>query len=381
MEHITYALLLNNSVSSQYKIIIEKEYNEISGQFGDYVLDAAAYVNEFSNSFDSSLPDISLGTFVEKYFTGEISTLLIPIDNLIGANYYISTLLYCNVNLEDVYFLPRYNPNGFSSKQLTSLLSSYYETKYLPYLEFHVADHCNLNCAYCEHYSGLVEKEIFTDFSTFNNDLRKLHEFIEDIGQIRILGGEPLLNPQIEAYVGLVRDIYPLSNISIVTNGLLLFTMKPSFFETLKRNSTEISISYYPPLEKRKAELEEMLSDYKVAFNFTPLIKEFTIKQSLEPSENVQENFMKCVQSRCNNLYQGHIAACFLPFTTKYFNSYFKENLPEDGAVDLYKEGMTTEILKKSLLTPFERCRYCRNPINAKWRTIQLPSVLEDWIQ
>ena len=74
------------------------------------------------------------------------------------------------------------------------------------------------------------------------------------------------------------------------------------------------------------------------------------------------------------------LASCFLPFTTKYFNRYFDKNLPEDGAIDLYEEGLTIEKIMHRLSTPFERCRYCTEAEEQPWHIIHEPSVLEDWV-
>ncbi len=73
-----------------------------------------------------------------------------------------------------------------------------------------------------------------------------------------------------------------------------------------------------------------------VKFGISPLNKEFTIKQTVSPHNDKREIFLQCIQAHCHNLYEGKIAACFLPFTTKYFNAYYNKNLPEDGALDLY---------------------------------------------
>lgn len=65
---------------------------------------------------------------------------------------------------------------------------------------------------------------------------------------------------------------------------------------------------------------------------------------------------------------------------TKYFNEYFNANLPQDGILDLYEDNLTVEKIKKHLITPFERCRYCIKPHSIKWSTIKYPSQLSDWV-
>ena len=126
--------------------------------------------------------------------------------------------------------------------------------------------------------------------------------------------------------------------------------------------------------------IKEFLKEKDVVFHVAEKpAKEFTIKQTLHRHDKNREIFLQCFQANCHNIYEGKIAACFLPFTTKYFNDYYNQNLPEDGALDLYEAGLTTEKIKKFLLTPFERCSYCTPPIAVKWDVVKYPSPITDW--
>ena len=297
-----------------------------------------------------------------------------------GQTSIVPFMIHNGINGEDIYITPRIaHIKSISEDELIHFLTPYYSAKYLHYLEFHIADHCNLNCKACEHYSGLVESPKFTDFNKFTKDIERLHEFIDDIGMIRILGGEPLLNPEVDKYVTLCRRLYPNTIISVVTNALLLLNMPEHFFQTLRDNDAQIHISLYPPMADKFHDICRLLESKGINYGFSPLMEEFEMKQTTVKAET-PDYFYSCYQSRCHNLYEGKIAACFLPFTTKYFNRYFNQNIPEDGAIDLYDENLTTESLKKALLKPFERCMYCKNPVKVKWEQIKKPSKLSDWI-
>lgn len=281
------------------------------------------------------------------------------------------------LKIADIWLASRLNDELY----VPNFLDGYLSAKFLPYLEFHVADHCNLNCKACEHYSGLVKEPRFTDLKNFTRDLERLHEFIDDIGFIRILGGEPLLNPELNEYIKLCRRLYPLAVIYVVTNAILLPKMPEEFFTTLRECNAAIWISFYPPIESKMPAIKKLLEKKRVPFAISPLNKTFTVKQTLQPHDKATEIFLRCVQANCHNVYDGKIAACFLPFTTKYFNAYYGKDLPEDGALDLYDSALTTEKLKAHLLMPFERCRYCVPPVDVKWKTIKHPSPITDWVQ
>lgn len=380
MSTIKCVIWQDNACSELYRKIIDQMYSPVLEKLTGSRIETVAYLSAERKEEKNGFPVIGAEELGRGYVTGEYQIIVIPIQNHIDHSSLTSVFALCGIRMEDVYLAPRLSDDVLSEQKLSSLLTPYESAKYLPYLEFHVADQCNLNCKACEHYSGLVEEEVFPDFEKFRRDLNQLHRFIEDIGVIRVLGGEPLLNPELPAYLELVRQVYPQTLLRIVTNGLLLFSAEDAFFDAVRGSDTEICISYYPPLQKRKNELEALLAEKQVRFVFSLLINEFTKKQVLEAHENPVRSFLQCNQAHCNNLYDGKVAACFLPFTTKYFNRYFGKSLPEDGAVDLYEEDMTTERLKRALNTPLQRCAYCTSPVPIAWDVIGTPSALSDWV-
>ena len=290
-------------------------------------------------------------------------------------NYYLLPLISLGVKIEDIYITCRLKNNI----SVTDFIQPYLSAKFLPYLEFHASDHCNLNCRGCSHFSGLVTKPTFPVLEIFTRDLEKLHKFIDDIKQIRIMGGEPLLNPEVGEYVKLCRRLYPKTFLHVVTNGLLLQKMSDNFFDIVKSNNAVIDISVYPPIKNHIPQIAKFLQEKKVAFRVLKFVDKFSIKHTMNKHNKIREIFLKCSRANCHFLYDGKIAACCFPFMVKYFNNYFQKNLPSNGFVDLYEEGITTEKIKLQLATPFELCGYCTNHVNVKWATISHPSPITDW--
>ena len=80
-----------------------------------------------------------------------------------------------------------------------------------PYtLGIHVAEHCNLNCCGCNHYSPIA-KSSFCDLSVLKHSLDKLKsgKVLKMFKSIDLIGGEPLLNPDIVEVFKIVREAGP----------------------------------------------------------------------------------------------------------------------------------------------------------------------------
>jgi len=90
----------------------------------------------------------------------------------------------------------------------------------LPFLETMVTQACNLSCEGCTNYSDLSHK----GFVSWSDTRKVLERWLNrvDILDFGIMGGEPLLHPNIEDWILGVRKIMPAAQIRFTTNGLLL---------------------------------------------------------------------------------------------------------------------------------------------------------------
>ena len=365
------------------KNLIHNVYSPLREQCGKEGMRVVAFVVNKKDSEKTEIsgcPIIDISQYKSFRRMHMADGLVLNREVLYGQSQLMPELIKFGIDVDEIYLAHRIDWDIVTEENVTSFIDSYWDAKYLPYLEFHIADHCNLNCKACEHYAGLVKAPHYPNYEKFVKDMDRLHELIDDIGVIRILGGEPLLNPEINKYVKLSREFYPKAEIFVVTNGLLLKNMPDEFFETMRDTCACISVSAYPPMRDKLQDIYQFMLGQRIPFGISHMYDEFTIKQTLNRHDNPEEVFLNCFQARCHNLYEGKIAACFLPFTTKYFNQYFHKELPEDGAIDLYDPSLTTAILHMKLLLPFERCRYCKSPVSVKWKQINNPSTLSDWV-
>lgn len=360
------------------KELLEGEYSSFLKDNGSEEVCVKSFVVD-SNP-DKSKSEISLDEFAKMYNAGDASAIVIPKEYYLQYNALIQKIVKLQVNVNDIYNGCRLNSKtGKPYGGINTLITSYLQDSYLSYLEYHVADHCNLNCKYCTHYSPLVKEPVFTDFEKWKKDLSRLKMYIDDIGIIRILGGEPLLNKELPEYIEYTRKLYPSAIIYIVTNGMLLDRLSEDLISTMKRNMAFFHISYYPPLENRIDAIKKNLVDKDIAFAITPMIQKFNKTQLLN-AEADEDFFYDCFQATCTCVHDGKIAPCYAPFTTKYFNDAFDKKLPVDEGINLFNEENTLEDIKLNLLYPLERCKYCQEGNLYNWEVVGKNSKLEDWV-
>lgn len=375
---IHVAVFGSSKWSCLMKETLENEYSELFEQDGGdaIVVDAFVVPGEPQGGNEISVPE-----FGRKYAAGELTAIIIPKEYYIQQNELVLALLRAGVDVQDIYDGIRLAPQIRDQPEaVANLITPMLQDSYLPYLEYHVADHCNLNCKYCTHYSPLVPQPVYTEYERFAADLRQLKKYIADIGVIRILGGEPLLNPELGRFIELTRELYPASIITVVTNGMLIDRMEPSLIESMKKNMAFFHISFYPPLKDKVQEIQKFLYEREIPYTITPMITEFNKTQTLTPQGD-EDFFYSCFQASCTCLHEGKVAPCYAPFTTKYFNAAFDQQLPVNEGVDLYDEELTFPVMKAQLLIPMQRCSYCTGGKACKWEIIGRNSVLEDWVE
>lgn len=109
----------------------------------------------------------------------------------------------------------------------------------------HLAEHCNLNCRACAHFSPLCKEE-FANFNEFSKDMERLSELSNgEMRYIDLIGGEPLLNKNISSFIKKARECFPIGHVRIITNGLLLRQMDDIFWERVCVDRCDICVSKY----------------------------------------------------------------------------------------------------------------------------------------
>lgn len=248
----------------------------------------------------------------------------------------------------------------------------------LDQIEYHVVDHCNLNCAGCAHFSNLVKEPVFADFEQFSKDVARLKELFDHISTFFLLGGEPFLNPELPKYIYELRRMLPYTQITVVSNGLLVLTLKADLIKTFTDTGAKLSISNYNCLdtEKIRTFLDETGVDYEIRFNRDYFAKYLTRSRA----EDIGDVFKKCPNHKCHFLGKGKVATCGQPFYIKYFNAQFNEEFSDGGAISLYEDGIDGNEILKRMAVPMETCRNCTYMVPIEWRRTEGKPDINDWL-
>ncbi len=250
----------------------------------------------------------------------------------------------------------------------------------LRYLEFHLADHCNLNCKGCGHFSPIAEKR-FADLDDYKRDLKQLRKLFSNVYIIALMGGEPLLNPQIDSFLFATRSCFPSASIRIVTNGILLPQMPETFWNACRRCSVEIRITIYPPLKEKEPALVKLVQDNGLRA-VTELVTTFHAFYNRKGDTDQKEAFKRCRERWFTPmLREGKIYVCPKPATLRYFNDKYHLKIPITGFVNIYAPGLNGWDVRERLNEASSVCCYC----TLGWDAIPvLPwgiskNALQDW--
>lgn len=253
--------------------------------------------------------------------------------------------------------------------------------------EVHLTEHCNLNCASCAHFSTIAQEE-YCNLDNYKNDVERLSFLLGgEAGEIHILGGEPLLNSQINDFTKIMRQNFKNAVIGIVTNGILLGNMRQQFWDTCRNYNITLMVTQYPIKVRyeeflNKAKMENVKYIYFRSTDDKCLMNKYPM--DLKGEQEYRESFMNCEMSnKCILLKKGKLYTCSVVGNIEHFNRFFHKELQisEQDYIDIYKAESKEEI-SKLLATPIPFCRYCnvnKRKFNLDWAISK--RKLSEWVE
>jgi len=145
----------------------------------------------------------------------------------------------------------------------------------------YVTDRCNLDCAYCTEYDNSRPHPTFEDLSAWLHRIRELGTY-----RVALVGGEPLMHPDIVRLVRLVRDLGMTP--SITTNGFLLTPELVRELEEAGLATLQISVDRMTPHPITRKSFRtvlpklDLLRDSSIRLHITGVIFEETLDEARE---------------------------------------------------------------------------------------------------
>ena len=206
-------------------------------------------------------------------------------------------------------------------------------------MEIHIAEHCNLNCIGCSHYSPLA-KPAFCNLAVLEKNLQHLCLFRGSFGAINLLGGEPLLNPDVTESFKIVRRYFPDVELKLVTNGTLLPKMSEMFWTACKKYDVIISITVYP-VSVDYAHLQLLCKKHGVKYRIHGNKNKYGFHRWLlrESGKGNRDSCHGCGHARCMQLMGSKLFTCPTIAYVKDLNDAF-------GCKFRYKKGDFLEVEK-----------------------------------
>lgn len=248
------------------------------------------------------------------------------------------------------------------SSEAGTMLCKFSERTELDRIEIHINDNCNLICANCSMFAGLVDSNVCADYEITRKALFSLKRIYTHICEIDIIGGEPLLNPQIEDYCILLRQLYPLAYIFIVTNGIQLPYMKREFIEIIRKNRIYLSVTYYPGYKDLIQKIRKICKEHEIRLELLPKRVQFIKLYDFSGKASSEEMFERCKRKfAIIAMRENKLAVCYAPFALPYAEEKVHIGFQEEKVIDLFEESLTNTEIMKRFSKPMDCCRFCHN--------------------
>lgn len=337
-------------------------------------------------------PILTLPELAKKVNKRRIGVIIPTEDNL--YNQVIDTLKL--IGITKIHLLSEWNKRTIVKKMMPRCIDDFF-------LEVNLADHCNLNCQCCDHFSPIAS-ENYLDFDQYVKDIKRIAELTNHtIGLMKLQGGEPLLNTRVLDFMEVTREVFPESRICLFTDGLLLPKWsKKGFWEVVKKCAIEVRMTQYP-ITLNLDEIVKSATEHDIPVTFDPpafdksarlwIFSEIGalnykgIKHSVKhpfdlSGKQKKHRWISCYQfNESIVLRDGKIYTCPMIPYVHYFNEYFQQNLivEDDCYIDIYKANSFFEIADFcTARTSF--CDYCavHKRSSREWK--QSEHTMDEWV-
>ena len=236
------------------------------------------------------------------------------------------------------------------------------ERLFLNSVDVMVTEKCSLRCKECANLMQYYKDPQNFSFEEIRQSLKRLFDMCEEIYEVRLLGGEPFMAPNMKDIIHYLNQCTKVKRICIYTNATIL-PQNDLLEEIQEGKKTWFSISNYDDLSYKLREMIKRLSIYQIPFevkNIDYWTRCSSFNKHNRSEKNLKKVYMECCARHITTLLKGKLYPC--PFIANGINLH---SLPlnDNNYVDIMRGGINevkNEINGK-LLNPsyFSLCDYC----------------------
>lgn len=249
-------------------------------------------------------------------------------------------------------------------------------------IDFMITEKCSLKCRDCSNLMQYYKNPSNFSLEILKEEVDFLLNIVEEIFELRIIGGEPLMNPIIYELIDYIKQYDKVKKIVIYTNGTI--PLDKEKIKKMKNRKVWFSISDYKKLSYNIKTLIRQLEDNQIGYerkNIEYWTSCSSLKKQNRNNIELENIFKNCCSRHIFTYLKGKLYSC--PFIGNAINL---KAIPlfEDDYVDITKGIATNQIqdeIKKKLNERlfFNSCNYCLGrPILIKEDEKIMPNIQID---
>ncbi len=234
-------------------------------------------------------------------------------------------------------------------------------------IQYVVSERCSLKCKDCSHLLQYYKNPQDIDVDFYKPAFDLLLEQSDYIAELRILGGEPFMNGNMDKVITWYHDNSKIHSISVYTNGTIV--PNKNILDALQKEKVKVHISNYIVNEDKIEKLVDTFDEHHIHY----FVRSYDAWQDAggvefrNYSEEQKRNiFSVCFERNGYTFLKGKLYRC--PREAHLMNLRAMPDVKEDY-VDLMSWNGTKEKLIQQLRSLQERswlegCNYCNGPDN-----------------
>jgi len=230
-----------------------------------------------------------------------------------------------------------------------------------------LTEKCTLKCKDCANLMQYYEKPVNIERNELFDDLDDLVAVADEVNEVRIIGGEPLVNKSFHEISLKAASYAAVNKVVIYTNGTICPPDEKLL--ALKNDKIFVFITTYGDLSRRGEKLRDKLAELGIQHNYQPAygwtecggIKRW----DRTPKENV-EIFKNCCAKHFTNMTDGKLFRCpfsanaerlhAIPEADTDFMSVRGARLKDDAGIAKIKNKLRWFLRQKPVLKACDSC-------------------------